>query len=126
MKKKISINENFVFEAHSTDYQSRYILKKLVQNNFKFLKVGPKLTYNYAKSLFYMHHIEKKYLKKNSNVEKTILRSMIHDNRNWKGYYNKKIKSFLNSQLDRMRYYLNSNTVNKSIKILKKILIELI
>ena len=58
-KKMISKNENFVFEAHSSDYQSKHTLKKLVENNFKFLKVGPELTYNYAKALFDMHHIEK-------------------------------------------------------------------
>ena len=51
-KKRISKNGNFVFEAHSTDYQSKYTLKKLVENNFKFLKVGPELTYNYAKALY--------------------------------------------------------------------------
>ena len=52
-KKKFSKKNNFVFEAHSTDYQPLRILKKLTKNNFKFLKVGPELTYNYSRSLFY-------------------------------------------------------------------------
>ena len=121
-KKMISKNENFVFEAHSSDYQSKHTLKKLVENNFKFLKVGPELTYNYAKALFDMHHIEKKIFKtKNSNVKKVILSSMVNNSKYWKGYYDKKnINLFLNSKLDRMRYYLNSDKVDKSIKILKK------
>ena len=118
-KKMISKNENFVFEAHSSDYQSKHTLKKLVENNFKFLKVGPELTYNYAKALFDMHHIEKKIFKtKNSNVKKVILSSMVNNSKYWKGYYDKKnINLFLNSKLDRRRYYLNSDKVDKSIKI---------
>ena len=43
-KKDISKKNNFVFEAHSTDYQSKKVLSLLVKNNFKFLKVGPELT----------------------------------------------------------------------------------
>ena len=58
-KKIFSKKNNFVFEAHSTDYQPFSILKKLVDNNFKFLKVGPELTYNYSRSLFFMERLEK-------------------------------------------------------------------
>ncbi|MDO3434990.1 D-tagatose-bisphosphate aldolase, class II, non-catalytic subunit [Rhizobium sp. CBN3] len=35
----------FVFEAHSTDYQTRDALARLVQNGFPILKVGPGLTF---------------------------------------------------------------------------------
>ena len=46
---------------------------------------------------------------------------MVNNSKYWKGYYDKKnINLFLNSKLDRMRYYLNSDKVDKSIKILKK------
>ena len=121
-KKILSKKYNIIYEAHSTDYQSIQILKKLVNNNFKFLKVGPELTFNYARSLFYMHQIEKKFFKiQNSNLNKQILRSMIRDNRYWKGYYNSKNKKiFLNSKLDRMRYYFSYSLIKKSIKILQK------
>ena len=120
-KKKISKKNNFVFEAHSTDYQSKNILRKLVSNNFKFLKVGPELTYNYSRALFFMHDIEKRILKKNnSEIKKNILLSMQKNKQYWKGYYNEKNKElFLNSKLDRMRYYFNSKLVVKSLKILK-------
>ena len=40
-KKKFSIKNDFVYEAHSTDYQDYKVLKNLVNNNFKILKVGP-------------------------------------------------------------------------------------
>ncbi|ARO33023.1 D-tagatose-1,6-bisphosphate aldolase subunit KbaZ (plasmid) [Rhizobium sp. NXC14] len=35
----------FVFEAHSTDYQTRDALRRLVQDGFPILKVGPGLTF---------------------------------------------------------------------------------
>lgn len=124
-KKKISQKNNFIYEAHSTDYQPVNILKGLVKNNFKFLKVGPELTYNYSRSLFFMENIEKKYFKNGlSNIKKKILLTMLKDKKYWKGYYlgNKsKIKKLiLNSKLDRMRYYLNKNNVVLSTTKLKK------
>ena len=121
-KKKISKEENFVFEAHSTDFQSQQILTKLVNNNFKFLKVGPELTLNYSKAIFFMHKIEKKLFKANhSNIKKVILNSMLNNPKHWKEYYNRKNKNlFLSSKLDRMRYYLQTNSVIKSINLLKK------
>ena len=121
-KKNISKKNNFVYEAHSTDYQSKKILKQLVKNNFKFLKVGPELTYSYSRSLFFMENIEKNNFKlKNSNIKKIIFSSMLKNRKYWEGYYEKKTPELLlNSKLDRMRYYFNSKPVVNSIKTLKK------
>ena len=52
--KKLSDNNNFTYEAHSSDYQTLHSLTQLVKNNFKFLKVGPELTYNYMKAILQM------------------------------------------------------------------------
>ena len=88
-QKKISKSKNFVFEAHSTDYQPLNILQNLVRNNFKFLKVGPELTYNYARSLFFMEKIEKKYNRGDiSEIKKNILHYMLNNKRT--DYYRKK------------------------------------
>ena len=121
-KKHISKKNNFVYEAHSTDYQSKTILKQLVKNNFKFLKVGPELTYNYSRALFFMENVEIKFFKiKNSNFKKTIFSTMLKNKKYWDGYYEKKkFKLFLNSKLDRMRYYFNTKSVANSIEVLKK------
>ena len=121
-KKIFSIKNNFVYEAHSTDYQDYKVLKNLVNNNFKILKVGPELTFNYSRSLLFMHKIEKKLNKKiKSNFEKTITQTMLNNKKYWKGYYKEKnMNLLLNSKLDRMRYYFNFNEVKKSINILKK------
>ena len=44
-KNNLSRLSNFSYEAHSSDFQNLSALKKLVKNNFKFLKVGPELTF---------------------------------------------------------------------------------
>ena len=121
-RKKLSLTEKFVFEAHSTDYQSLNVLKLLVKNNFKFLKVGPELTYNFSRSLFFMQRIEEVFFKKNkSDLKKTILSSMLKNKKYWKDYYDQSnSKLLLNSKLDRMRYYLNTKKVKESIETIKK------
>lgn len=114
---------NFAYEAHSTDYQSISSLKKLVKNNFKFLKVGPELTYLFSKAVFEMERIEKEKFKNNySNIKKTILNEMKKSNKYWKNYYSgsNKYINFLktNSYLDRMRYYWDKkNVVNAKNKL---------
>ena len=120
-KKKFSKANDFVFEAHSTDYQPKKILLNLVDNNFKFLKVGPELTYNYSRSLFFMNKIENKFFKNpTSDIKKNILLSMKEKNKYWKEYYDKNNDLLLlNSKLDRSRYYLNTKNVENSIRILK-------
>ncbi len=125
-KKNFSIKNDFVYEAHSTDYQNFKVLKNLTKNNFKFLKVGPELTFQYSRSLMYMKKMEEKLIKKKkSNFENQILNVMLNNNRYWKEYYkvkNIKLKKklILNSKLDRMRYYLNNKKIVRSIKILKQ------
>ena len=39
--------DNLVYEAHSTDYQTREKLRELVRDHFAILKVGPGLTFAY-------------------------------------------------------------------------------
>ena len=124
-KNSFSKKNNFYFEAHSSDYQSRTDLKRLVENNFKFLKVGPELTYIYSKSIFKMQSIEKLiYTKKLSDIDSVLLSEMNINKKYWKSYYKgpkKKIDFLLfNSYLDRSRYYWNKKKVINSKKILFK------
>ena len=51
-----------VFEAHSTDYQSRLALRGLVADHFAILKVGPGLTFAYREALFGLSYIEDELL----------------------------------------------------------------
>ena len=117
---KFSRKNHLFFEAHSTDYQKIDVLKKLVKSNFKFLKVGPELTFKYHQSIKSMLDIEKRYTPSyfRSNLNKELNRIMKIKNKYWKSYYkgsSSKI-NFLkfNSLLDRIRYYWNYGPVNKS------------
>jgi D-tagatose-1,6-bisphosphate aldolase subunit GatZ/KbaZ len=123
---KYSKKKNFYFEAHSTDYQSLNTLKKLVKNNFKFLKVGPELTHYLLKSLFLMEQFENEHiLKKNrSFFKQKLINEVLSNKTHWEKYYNEKdstvVEKILKGKLDRARYYLNTTKVNESIKLLEK------
>src|SRR5690606_31133218 len=47
----------FVFEAHSTDYQTPEALAALVRVGFAILKVGPGLTFALRVALYGLYHI---------------------------------------------------------------------
>jgi len=127
LKKHVDFSKkkNFFFEAHSTDYQSQSVLRKLVLNNFKFLKVGPELTFFFLKAILAMEKIEKDFSKyKKSKITKVLLLNMNKYPTYWQKYY-KGSKSYiqkllLQSQLDRIRYYWDKKEVSKSIFLLKK------
>lgn len=44
--------KQFVFEAHSTDYQDRNALREMVADGFAILKVGPELTFVLREALY--------------------------------------------------------------------------
>jgi len=123
-KKFFSQKNNFTYEAHSSDYQSLKTLKNLVKNNFKFLKVGPELTYQLTKSLIFMESLEKKLVVKKSFFTKILFRQMKKNNSFWLSYFNKKnktsFKNIIKSKFDRTRYYLEDRKVLSSINLLKK------
>ncbi len=51
------------FEGHSTDYQTKYKLRELVEDGVGILKVGPALTLAYREGLFALSYAEKELLK---------------------------------------------------------------
>ena len=117
-KSNFSKINNFVFEAHSSDYQSMVDLRKLYDKNFKFLKVGPELTYNYMKAILLMEKIEMNIFSDVSNIRKTISKQMDINKKYWAKYYKKSSKNneFLkfHSFLDRARYYWSNKKVHYS------------
>ena len=126
-KKKLKFSKKlkFFYEAHSTDYQSLGSLKKLVNNNFLYLKVGPEMTYSFMRAVLFLEKLEKKYFfSKISNIRKIISLEMDKKNIYWKDYYKGNIrkKEFLKfySLLDRSRYYWTNKKVLSSLTILKK------
>lgn len=55
---------NLVFEGHSTDYQTRFKLRELVEDGVGILKVGPGLTFALREGLFGLAYAEREMLKK--------------------------------------------------------------
>ena len=117
-------NKQIAFEGHSTDYQTKTNLSKMVDNNVAILKVGPALTFALREALYALDCIEKELIKeeKRSNIRLVIENAMLEAPGNWEKHYCgsqeqiKLLRSF--SYLDRVRYYLPDKTVQKALKIL--------
>ena len=62
LKKTIEKYDQFVYEAHSTDYQRKETLRQMVKDHFVILKVGPALTFAMREALFSLDFIEKELL----------------------------------------------------------------
>ena len=54
---------DLIFEGHSTDYQTQYKLRELVEDGVGILKVGPGLTLALREGLFALAYAEKEMLK---------------------------------------------------------------
>lgn len=84
--------DNLVYEAHSTDYQTREALRELVRDHFAILKVGPGLTFAYREGVFALAMIEEEWLGGKPGVELSKLPEvleavMLNDPVYWQNYY---------------------------------------
>ena len=117
-------HDNIVFEGHSTDYQTKYKLKELVEDGIAILKVGPGLTFAMREGLFVLEQIEKAVYAtrsevKLSNFADVLDAAMLAEPANWEKHYrgdSDKIafaRKF--SYSDRARYYLPNPLVDEAI-----------
>lgn len=100
-----------VYEAHSTDYQERGLLRQMVADHFAILKVGPALTYAYREAIFALAHMEAELYPpgQRSDLMDVLDRVMAANPKYWEKYY----RGDLNTQRfarrysysDRVRYY---------------------
>lgn len=105
---------NFVFEGHSTDYQTKYALRELVEDGVGILKVGPGLTFAMREGLFALAYAEKEVYKdqpeKQSHFMEVLDEAMTKDPKYYAHHYHgteaeiayKRKFSFS----DRCRYYM--------------------
>ncbi|MCK5509278.1 MAG: class II D-tagatose-bisphosphate aldolase, non-catalytic subunit [Desulfobacterales bacterium] len=63
LKTFIQGDENLVFEAHSTDFQTQEALTNMVRDHFAILKVGPWLTFATREALYALAYIEREWLR---------------------------------------------------------------
>lgn len=100
-----------VFEAHSTDYQTRDALRALVNDGFAILKVGPGLTFALREALYGLDLIAAFLFpdRRKETLMAVTERVMTADPRNWNKYYHgTPAEQHLQrhfSYSDRIRYY---------------------
>jgi D-tagatose-1,6-bisphosphate aldolase subunit GatZ/KbaZ len=102
---------HFVFEAHSTDYQTSQSLAALVRDHFAILKVGPAVTFALREAVWGLDRIDREWHgeARAANVRTTLLHAMRADPSHWRQYYHGTGQA-LDVQLeyslsDRIRYY---------------------
>lgn len=102
---------NMVYEAHSTDYQTRGALRALVADHFAILKVGPGLTFAMREALWALDAIDQETSNGQppARLRDTVLERMREQPKYWEKYYHGKGQQLtvdLNYSLsDRVRYY---------------------
>lgn len=112
----------FVFEGHSTDYQTTDKLKQMVEDGIAFLKVGPALTFSLREAIFSLTHIERSLGGDGPSWESDLDTLMLEDETHWKQhYFGEKHDVALArkySYSDRARYYLSHPKMEKATEAL--------
>jgi len=120
--KELLAKYNIVFEGHSTDYQTKENLKRMVECGIAILKVGPALTFALRETLVALSHIEEEIYsnekEKLSRFREVLLNTMLTDKDHWSKYFDESDKlirtKLLYSYLDRWRYYFENKNVKNA------------
>ncbi|RUX02813.1 MULTISPECIES: D-tagatose-bisphosphate aldolase, class II, non-catalytic subunit [unclassified Mesorhizobium] len=120
----------FVFEAHSTDYQPVAALTALVDDGFAILKVGPWLTFALREALYGLSHIADILAPDpaRESLPAAMERVMLEAPGNWKNYYHgseaeqRSERHF--SYSDRIRYYWPAQAARQAVDALMQALGE--
>ena len=100
-----------VYEAHSTDYQTREALQALVRDHFAILKVGPGLTFALREALWALDAIECDWIapELRAGLREVALQRMREQPQHWRRYYHGDGHALgidlQYSLSDRIRYY---------------------
>lgn len=112
---------NLVFEAHSTDYQTREALGSLVADGFAILKVGPGLTFAFREALYGLDQIAAFLLPESRRATLMAVTEavMIENPVNWNKYYHgSPAEQHLQrhfSYSDRIRYYWPEARISQAV-----------
>lgn len=106
----IGADPQFVFEAHSTDYQTADNLQHLVHDHFAILKVGPGATYALRETLWALAAIARELPGGDDaeDLRKVAIETMYADPRHWRSHYRDPARTAMDLQFslsDRIRYY---------------------
>lgn len=114
-------SQSIVYEAHSTDYQTRAGLKQLVKDHFAILKVGPGLTFAFREAAFALALMEDELFSKEerSNLARVLDDVMVQRPEYWGKYYrgSEDERAFKRkySLSDRLRYYWTDKQVQSAL-----------
>ena len=114
-------NTRMVYEAHSTDYQTRTAYWELVRDHFAILKVGPALTFALREAIFALAQIEQELIapENRSGCLAVIEEVMLDEPQYWKKYYrtgfNGSLLDIRYSLSDRIRYYWPHSRIKNSV-----------
>ena len=115
-------NQPIIYEAHSTDYQTRQALKNLVRDHFAILKVGPALTFAFREAVFALALMENELFlaDERSNIISILDDVMRESPQHWVKYYHGGLaeQAFKRkySLSDRIRYYWNTPRVQRAFE----------
>lgn len=116
---------NICFEGHSTDYQTKEVLRQMVEDGVAILKVGPALTFALRESIFALSMIEKEICGYNNSIEPsnfieildhTMLQNPGFWNKHYYGTQEQLAYKRKYSYSDRCRYYLSYAAVEKALE----------
>jgi D-tagatose-1,6-bisphosphate aldolase subunit GatZ/KbaZ len=111
LSRMIEGQSGILFEAHSTDYQTRSALAALVRDHFAILKVGPALTFALREALWALDAMEREWIEppRASGFRSTVLARLKAQPRHWIKYYHARGAALdfdlQYSLSDRIRYY---------------------
>lgn len=120
LRQFVERENRFVFEAHSTDYQTLISLKEMVEDHFAILKVGPELTFAYREAIYALELIERQIastlvITNPSEISDVVDRVMSDNPNNWQDYYSGSAAEVAFSRRfsmsDRIRYYWSDQEV---------------
>lgn len=120
------VSQPMVYEAHSTDYQTRDALRNLVSDHFAILKIGPVLTFAFREAVFALAMMETELIAKGelSNIVQVLDDVMVKHAEHWKKYYrgDEREQAFKRkySLSDRARYYWVQPELRSSFERLMK------
>jgi D-tagatose 6-phosphate 4-epimerase len=112
----------FVFEAHSTDYQTRDALTRLVQDGFPILKVGPGLTFALREAAYALDMIASEMVAGygNRSLAAAMEALMLAAPGDWQAHYHGDDTALRlqrhYSYSDRIRYYWNRPEADKAFE----------
>ena len=122
LMKAIRKYDSLMFEGHSTDYQTRYKLRELVEDGVGILKVGPALTFAMREAAFALAYAEKVAYRNEEDrqsrfietLEKVMKEEPVYWTKHYRGTSEEIEYKLLYSFSDRCRYYMPNEKVKES------------